>query len=379
MTAELLIGGLRYDLSHADPIVKSIAPINGKVNGKAPKQPAGMDLADLLKMELPSLEFILDPFISEGLQIFAGKPKIGKTTFLRQVLVAANTGGHCFETTAKRVQCAFLCLEEGLSMAKRKFSTIATPEEVAGIQIFFSWPRGDEGVADLRQYLADHPDVRLVVIDSLSRFRAPATKTTPQFEQDYAAIGNLQNIAKDHPGLAIVVIHHTTKANFDDPLDSISGTYGLTAACDGYGVLMRRGDQYRLHWGGRLWDREHNDFELARENGRWVLLGTWDNDTSGVSPVRREIHAAICAEGTITTRGIARRFDISDSTASEHLHCLLRGGLVTKKGTAWTSTTPPSLSNNNRRNRNTKEPKEPKVGKVSVVSGFGTQTQSGSA
>jgi predicted DNA-binding transcriptional regulator len=221
--------------------------------------------------------------------------------------------------------------------------------------------------------LAEHPGIKLIVIDSLSRFRAPATKNTPQFEQDYAVIGNLQNVAKDHPGLCIVVIHHTTKANFDDPLDSISGTYGVTAACDAYGVLQRKGEQYKLHWGGRLWDQDANDFEIARDGGRWVMVGTWDAETSGLTPVRKEIYAALQAEGTITTRGIARRFDIADSTASEHLHSLMNNGLVSKKGSQWIASASPS-TNTYLKNLNTKYPKKPKAKeKVSVFKGFGTQ------
>lgn len=295
-----------------------------------PKYDNGFDLAELMDMDLPEPKFVCRPFIAEGLTIFAGRPKIGKTTLVRQLLLAANTGGAFFDNSCDKVQTLFLSLEEGKALARNKFKAMAKPLEAQGIRIEFEWHKGEDGVVRLREYLTKNPKTGLVVIDCLSRFRANASKATPQFQQDYNAITDLQNVCKDFPGLAIVVLHHTTKADFDDPIDCISGTYGLTAACDSYGVLLRKGKQFRLHWGGRLWDSDTCDFELARENGRWKLLGEWDFDGAGLPTAQREALDILLREGTVTPTGIAKRMNVSVPTAHEHLNKLKNAGLVRK-------------------------------------------------
>lgn len=290
----------------------------------------GFDLADLMEMDLPEPKFVCKPFIAEGLTIFAGRPKIGKTTLIRQLLLAANNGTEFFGENCEKVQALFLSLEEGKALARNKFKAMADPLLARGIRIDFEWHKGDEGVVRLRQYLTENPSVRLVVIDCLSRFRANANKATPQFQQDYNTITDLQNVCKDFPGLAIIVLHHTTKADFDDPIDCISGTYGLTAACDSYGVLLRKGDQFRLHWGGRLWDSDTCDFELVREGGRWQMLGAWDFDGAGLPASQRAVLEILQKEGTVTCGGIATRLAISPAGASDLLKKLQHAGLVRK-------------------------------------------------
>jgi hypothetical protein len=83
----------------------------------------------------------------------------------------------------------------------------------------------------------------------------------------------LKRFADEHPGLAIIVIHHTRKAFSDDFIDSISGTHGLAGAADTIITLQRgrgKGDG-TLRVTGR--DVIEAAYAVTFNDGVWVLDG----------------------------------------------------------------------------------------------------------
>jgi hypothetical protein len=135
------------------------------------------------------------------------------------------------------------------------------------------WPRADQGgVEAIEKWCETHPDARLVIIDVLAKFRAPTTSRQNAYEQDYAALSKLQELATRR-SITILVVHHTRKGSSDDPVEEISGTLGLAGAADGFLVLKRTGSGATLI--GRC--RDTDDVELAvqfsRETCRWTILG----------------------------------------------------------------------------------------------------------
>ena len=124
------------------------------------------------------------------------------------------------------------------------------------ITIYYEWPRGREGVLQILRTLDAYPDRLYRVIDSLSRFREMPDARTPPFMADYNAINELHEVTNARPGLCIDIIHHTRKSKSDDPIDDVSGTYGLTAACDAWVVLRHHEDGAILYAGGRLCGRK---------------------------------------------------------------------------------------------------------------------------
>src|SRR5262245_16529618 len=43
---------------------------------------------ELMERDMPAISYLREPWIAEGLNILAGRPKLGKTTLLRQKLAA---------------------------------------------------------------------------------------------------------------------------------------------------------------------------------------------------------------------------------------------------------------------------------------------------
>ncbi len=74
-------------------------------------------------------------------------------------------------------------------------------------------------------------------------------------------------------GLAISVVHHQRTLESEDPLDSVSGTTGLTGAADAVLVLNRDSQGVTLYGRGRDIDDIETAMQFDRTSGRWTVLG----------------------------------------------------------------------------------------------------------
>lgn len=313
-------------------------PERKKLNGGSPPEPVvipipqGESAFSLTERDIPDPVRLCDPWATEGVNIIAGRPKLGKTTLERQKLAAAAIGGEFLDSKFKEpVRCAFLSLEEGELLCRLKFKMAGfTEAALAGIQLFFEWPRGDTGVELLDRYLQANRDVRFVVIDSLTRFRMIPDVRMPAFMADYEAINLLHDLSKKHPGVVIDVVHHTRKAKGDDPIDDISGTYGLTAACDSAVVMRYHADGATMHVFGRLWTRFETQYSLRKgDNHTWQFLGIHLDLTDKQREALEMIQAN--SDHSMSGKELSDRLGITVPSAWQRLDELLEKGLVTKK------------------------------------------------
>jgi len=307
-------------------------PLRVVIADQKPEIPKGESAFDLLERDIPEPVKLCDPWAIEGVNIVAGRPKLGKTTLERQKLAAAAMGDQFLDSKfEKAVTCAFLSLEEGELLCRAKFKMAGFPETaLASIQLFFEWPRGASGVELLDRYLQANPDVRIICIDSLTRFRVIPDVRVPAFMADYEAVNLLHDMSKRHPGVCIDVIHHTRKAKSEDPIDDISGTYGLTAGTDSYLVMRHHAEGALMYVGGRLWSREANEYKLKRATGhRWEMLGV----NLGLTDEQEQTLAMVKAESSAGIAGgqLAEKLGITPRSAWDRLDGLLEKGFVTKR------------------------------------------------
>jgi hypothetical protein len=203
--------------------------------------PETMTAAELMDMEFEPTRWIVPGVLPEGLSLLVGKPKKGKSWMALGMCEAVATGGVAFGT--KRVEqgdTLYLALEDNKKRLKKRLQKVlngvAAPDNM---HLRTEWARLDEGGAErLDAWLTDHPDTRLVVIDTLAKIRQPA-RGSNIYTEDYAALEQLLPLAAKH-GVAIVVVHHLRKMAASDPMDEISSSTGLTAGVDGFLILRRQ-------------------------------------------------------------------------------------------------------------------------------------------
>ena len=233
----------------------------------------------LANMEIQPVRYIVDDLLLEGVFILAASPKVGKSWLTLQMACAIASGT---EVLGKRVPTAgdvlLLALEDNNRRMKNRFEKLGlsfmSKDQSERIDICHEWPRVGAGGAELiEKWLKEHPHARLAVVDVLEQLRpARSTKANP-YSEDYESLVALKSLATKYR-VAIVVVHHTRKADSYDPLQLVSGTQGLTGAADGIMVLERpRGTSSgTLHIMAR--DLEHDGaFAVEFNDGQWSMVG----------------------------------------------------------------------------------------------------------
>jgi hypothetical protein len=298
---------------------------------------SGMTANELLHANMPELRPLYAPWLYEGTCLLASAPKTGKTTLARQLSEAGGIAGAFLNSKIEEpFRTCFFSLEEGARLFLRKLKLMKIDSKAADlIDVFFEWPPGFVGCELLAEHLKTKPGTRLVVIDSLSRFRPPTDKGATQFQADYDIVMALSAIAKQFPGLVILIIHHTRKMRGVDAMDDISGTYGLTAAADAFLVMRKQGKGATLHAGGRMWDQDDSDFELTRDGQRWFLQGVSDGLTSG----ERFTLKIITEAGGMGPTELSKALDCTRQNAYQRLDALLTKGNVEKRNGNYISIT----------------------------------------
>ncbi|MDM8240293.1 AAA family ATPase, partial [Pseudoflavonifractor phocaeensis] len=121
----------------------------------------------------------------------------------------------------------------------------------------------------LKGFVREHPDTRLIIIDTLQKVREEDGGKY-SYANDYEVITKLKRFA-DGNGVCLLVVHHTRKQQADDKFDMISGTNGLLGAADGAFLLQkeRRTDNAAtLDISGR--DQQDQRLYLKRDEERLV-------------------------------------------------------------------------------------------------------------
>lgn len=118
-------------------------------------------------------------------------------------------------------------------------------------------------------FVKEHPDTRLVIIDTLQRVRPDKTSARNEYAADYEVMVPLKELA-ERLDICVLLVHHTRKLEAADVHAEISGTNGLRGAVDGTFVFKRSyaGDEGKIFTQGR--DIPEQILHLLRDNQTMV-------------------------------------------------------------------------------------------------------------
>jgi hypothetical protein len=262
-------------------------------NGDAP----GVEIftaAELHGMELPEPKWAVEGIIPEGLSLLAGKPKLGKSWLALNVALAIATGGTALGSIpVEKGDVLYLALEDTKRRLKDRIAKLARRQALATwpatLHLARTWPRQDKGgLMALLEWLDEHRDARLVVLDTWPKFRPFHIRGRDTYEEDYEHAGEVKAVA-DKYGVAIHGLAHCRKMDAADPIDEVSGTLGLTGAADGVGVLKRERGQHdaTLFVSGRDVDEREVALRWEPQYALWSILG--GAEEYRMSKERREV------------------------------------------------------------------------------------------
>jgi AAA domain len=170
---------------------------------------------DLLQHRFPEPRYAVPGLLAEGLNLLAGSPKLGKSWFALNTAAAIAFGGTALDKiSVEQGETLYLALEDPPRRLQSRLRLILGPDP-APEGLFFEtvWPQLlDGGCEQLGEWLGEHPNCRLVVVDVFAKVRGLVNGNVNRYEADYAAMASLKLLADRH-GVAILVVHHTRKAS----------------------------------------------------------------------------------------------------------------------------------------------------------------------
>jgi hypothetical protein len=232
--------------------------------------------AELVARHFSEPKWAVPQIIAEGLTILAGRPKTGKSWWALDAAVAV-AGGYEASGNIPCQQGAvlLLALEDNDRRLHQRLKVVLQGKAApAALQYATVWRRADAGgLDDLRTWLSTHPGARLVVIDTLQKIRGQRRRDDGVYADDYLAVGQLKALA-DEFNVPFLVVHHLRKEAATDPLESVSGTAGLTGSADTILVLKRepKDSLGLLYVRGRDVPEAEIAMQFDEATGKWLRL-----------------------------------------------------------------------------------------------------------
>lgn len=287
--------------------------------------------AELQKKQLPQPKWAVPSLIPEGLTILAGRPKRGKSWLALGLSLAVASGGLALgKIKVAQGGALFFGLEDNERRLQNRLSILTSdnPDLVPdALQITTRMAHiSAQTLDDLKSWLDEKQNIRLVVIDTLQKI-TPPSKGRDLYAEMYTVLGSLQKFAIDN-GLAIVVNHHTTKQKTDSALDAVHGTTAITGVADSILVLGtgKGGASAILHTTGR--DIESQELALNFDGGIWTIMG--DAEFLSLSPQRKAV-IDLVKQHPMSPKELADALQVKLGTINKILFHMKADGQITQE------------------------------------------------
>ena len=181
---------------------------------------------------------IIDGLLYSGTYLFAGAPKVGKSFFMAQLAYHVSTGQTLWEYEVHQGTVLYLALEDDYQRLQERMFRMFGVDGTDRLHFaVFAKQLGNGLDEQLEKFMREHPDTKLIIIDTLQKIRELGGETY-SYADDYQIVGRLKQFA-DKNGVCLVLVHHTRKTPSGDKFEMISGTTGLLGCADGAFVLQK--------------------------------------------------------------------------------------------------------------------------------------------
>ena len=245
---------------------------------------------DLLADQRRPTMMIVDGLLRDGMILFGGKPKRGKSWLMLDLALSVGTGkpvwGHFPVPEPQPV--LYIGLEDGRDDIRDRVLSIQPGTMDTGeLEFLYSFPRLNEGGLEKLRGFAESGRYRLIIIDVLARIEPPAKAGKEKGYHDiYEMLTPLQDMRHKNP-LCLILVTHLRKAEAEDVFDSLHGSVAYQGAQDALWVLERplRGSGGIVHILARKSPQQ--SLHVSLTDGHWEFQGHDEEIT--LSELQREI------------------------------------------------------------------------------------------
>jgi hypothetical protein len=200
-----------------------------------------MTLDELYDAPVPPQEFLIDQLLPAcGVIMEIAKPKVGKSTLLRQMIASVLTGEPFLGFTTVKSAVFYFAIEEWDFQVAQHFRDIGLKRGTS-LQIQTGLP-GPNWLTELRTILTNNPAIKLVVIDPL--FLAINVKDANDYAPMMKALAEIAVLAREFV-ISIVCVHHSKKNMSADAGDNSLGSTALRGIAEGTWQIIKAADGTR--------------------------------------------------------------------------------------------------------------------------------------
>ena len=197
-----------------------------------------VSMTELYQTPYKSRPPIIDGLLYGGAYILAGAPKIGKSFLVAQIAYHISTGKKLWDYDVHQGTVLYLALEDDYQRLQERMYRMFGVEGTDKLHFAVcAKPLGKGLDEQLTAFLREHPDTRLILIDTLQKIREVSGEAY-SYASDYDVISRLKAFA-DSKGICLILVHHTRKQQSGDKFEMISGTTGILGCADGAFLLQK--------------------------------------------------------------------------------------------------------------------------------------------
>ena len=320
--------------------IAALGKLKPDVEPAGPTWRDGRSTADLMISTFLSHKWAVSSILPEGLAVFAGKQKSGKTWLALSLGHAVGTGAEFLGHKCTGGDVLLLLLEDNPRRVQDRMRRMGLPGSER-VQIFNTWPGpGKTALAALvdwlEQAIKDGKAPRLIIIDTLKRFLGISSAKGDAYEKSVVQLMPLQQIALAAGTTVLGITHERKDSRSDDWQDRITGSAGILSVADTIISLSRERDKPNALL--RVTGRDVQDTEIVltfqSDTCTWTTLDRHPAVQDALLRARqgaREFLEGMIEGGTTCTADEwAKRRGITRQAADKALRRLELDGAVAK-------------------------------------------------
>ena len=270
-------------MSNPDELKTAVTAAKREVRKVYKRGVASIAASDLQTAKIDPPEWLIPDVLPQGLAILCASSKVGKSWMAMQMCLAISRGKEFLDYASNQAGCLYLALEDGIFRLKDRLNKVLDGGKAPSNFYLSIKANGlDSGlIKQLDEEFEEHPDIKLIIIDTLQKVRGSAKKDEIAYATDYRELGALKEYA-DNKRICIFLIHHLRKmADENDVFNMISGSNGIMGVCDTIFIIYKKKRQDEnavLFMTGRDIRQQDVVVHFDETKYRWEMVGTAEEE-----------------------------------------------------------------------------------------------------
>jgi hypothetical protein len=277
------------------------------------------------------IDWLVQDLLTPNELFVLGMPPRGGKSLLGLTLAKAIASGTPFlDRPTTQGSVIYVNLEDGPTKVKIRQ---VQQDWAEGLPVYWLDRFKLSALIHLKELAQEIGDVRLVILDTLSRVRDDGLdESSSKLSQ---VLEPLQEWCAE-TGICCLLVHHTGKISAEsspdaDPFDKLlRGSSAIRSTCRGAIVITAGAESYRLIAENGYTDRLDLAVRLNPDTLEWRLVGNWTPRIDG--DMKTQILDLLNLTGESTVADIARNLNFNAASVSTIMSRLHRDEMISKRG-----------------------------------------------